>query len=67
MSNNALGRLVDRWVSDPTFRMALAQDVPGTLRRAGLELNDAEIGLLSTVDWTCSDAALEQRLSSATC
>lgn len=65
MSNDALGRLVDRWVSDPSFRTALAQDLRGALCDAGLEVNETELSLLSNVDWDCSDAALEARLSAS--
>lgn len=60
-----LGLLVDRWVSDPAFRAALARDPRAATREAGLELNEMELELLANVDWECSDAALEARLSAS--
>ena len=37
-------------------------DVDGTLKGAGIELDDDTVGQLRAVDWTQSDAELEELL-----
>ncbi len=50
---------------DPSFREGMRTDVDGTLKGAGIELDDDTVGQLRAVDWSQSDAELEQLLEKA--
>ena len=52
--------VLDRWTEDPSFREGMRTDVDGTLKGAGIELDDDTKGQLRAVDWSQSDAELEQ-------
>ena len=52
--------VIDRWAEDPSFREGMRSDLDGTLKRAGIELGDDTAGQLRSVDWSQSDAELEQ-------
>ena len=54
--------VLDRWTEDPSFREGMRTDLDGTLKGAGLELDDDTAGQLRAVDWNQSDAELEQLL-----
>ena len=54
--------VIDRWTEDPSFREGMRTDVDGTLNGAGIELDDDTVGQLRAVDWTQSDAELEELL-----
>ena len=54
--------VLDRWTEDPSFREGMRTDLDGTLKGAGIELDDDTVGQLRTVDWNQSDAELEQLL-----
>ena len=51
--------VLDRWTEDPGFREGMRTDLDGTLKGAGIELDDDTVGQLRAVDWTQSDAELE--------
>ena len=52
--------VLDRWTEDPSFREGMRTDLDGTLKGAGIELDDDTVGQLRAVDWSQSDAELEQ-------
>ena len=63
MSNfEAIQRLADRYISDPTFRAQMASDPEGTAKRHGVQLDDATLQTLRGVG-AFSDQALSQRVS----
>jgi len=54
--------VLDRWTEDPSFREGMRTDLDGTLKGAGIELDDDTAGQLKAVDWSQSDNELEQLL-----
>ena len=54
--------VLDRWTEDPSFREGMRTDLDGTLKGAGIELGDDTVGQLRAVDWSQSDAELEELL-----
>ena len=54
--------VIDRWTEDPSFREGMRSDLDGTLKGAGIELDDDTTGQLRAVDWSQSDSELEQLL-----
>ena len=56
---NAMQTVLDRWTEDPSFREGMRSDLDGTLKRAGIELDDDTVGQLRAMDWNQSDAELE--------
>ena len=54
--------VLDRWTEDPSFREGMRTDLDGTLKGAGIELDDDTVGQLRAVDWNQSDAELEELL-----
>jgi len=54
--------VLDRWTEDPSFRQGMRTDVDATLEGAGIELDDDTVGQLRAVDWSQSDAELEELL-----
>ncbi len=63
MSYEAVGKLVDLWMSDPGFRAQARKDPRDAARKAGVELNDEELTALSSVDLSLSDEQLQARIS----
>lgn len=63
MSYEAVGKLVDLWMSDPGFRAQARKDPRAAARKAGVELNDEELTALSSVDLSLSDEQLQARIS----
>ncbi len=63
MSYEAVGKLVDLWMSDPGFRAQAKKDPRAAARKAGVELNDEELTALSSVDLSLSDEQLQARIS----
>ncbi len=63
MSREAVESLIDRWVNDPSFRVALRADPEGAVRRSGVEVDQEELAALLAVDWNVSDEELHGRLS----
>ena len=52
--------VIDRWTEDPSFREGMRTDLDGTLKGAGIELDEDTAGQLRVMDWSQSDAELEQ-------
>lgn len=63
MSREAVGKLVDRWMNEPSFREELRKDPEGAVRRSGVELDAEEWAALRNMDWTLPDEALQSRVS----
>lgn len=63
MSYEAVGKLVDLWVSDPGFRAQAKKDPRAAARKAGVKLNDEELAALSGVDWNLPDEQLQTRIT----
>jgi hypothetical protein len=57
--------VIDRWSEDPSFRDAMRSDPTVALQAAGIQVGDDTAGQLRSVDWTQSDAELEQQLESS--
>ena len=51
--------VLDRWTEDPSFREGMRTDLDGTLKGAGIVLDDDTAGQLRAVDWSQSDTELE--------
>ena len=62
MTADAMQTVLDRWTEEPSFREGMRTDMDGTLKGAGIELDDDTAGQLRAVDWNQSDAELEQLL-----
>lgn len=60
--SEAMDAVIDRWVEDPSFRQGMRTDMDGTLRSSGIDVDDDTAGQLHAIDWTQSDAELEQLL-----
>ena len=63
MSREAVESLMDRWVNEPSFRVALRADPEGTVRRSGVELDEEELAALRNTDWSLPDEELQARAS----
>ena len=63
MSQEGLDQLAERWKSDPEFRAALRRDPEGTVVRAGIELDEAELAVVRDTDWSKSDDELQTRMA----
>lgn len=63
MSYEAIGTLIDRWLSDPVFRAALRADPRETVRKTGIALDQEEWEALQRIDWNASDEELKRRAS----
>ena len=66
MSREAIEQLVDRWMDDSAFRAAMRQDPEGTVRAAGVELDEAEWASIRAVDWSLSDEQIMSRANKST-
>ena len=65
MSRQAVENLLDKWTSDPAFRVAMRQDPEGTVRTMNVALDQDVWSALRTVDWALPDEELRTRLSAA--
>jgi hypothetical protein len=63
MSQEALGRLIDRWSSDASFREEVRADPLAAIERAGVALSPEQTAAIEAIDWTLSDRALVERAS----
>ena len=63
MSHESIGKLVDQWMADATFREALRKDPEGTVRKTGATLNQEEWQALKNMDWNIPDEELKARVS----
>ncbi|MGQ0711279.1 MAG: Os1348 family NHLP clan protein [Rhodoferax sp.] len=65
MNQEALGRLMDRWNADATFRAAVRSDPLAAMADMGLPLSDEDKAAIKTIDWSLSDQELAARTSHA--
>lgn len=61
MSRENIGKLMDRWINEPSFREELRADAEGVVSKCGLELDEDELVVLKSIDWSLSDEELQQR------
>lgn len=63
MSQEAVGKLIDRWLNEPKFRDEIRNDPEGTVKKAGVELSPDEWKALRNVNWDMSDEELKSRVN----
>lgn len=61
MSEEIVKAIVDKYVSDESFRTEVRTDPEGAIRNAGFELDDEERALLKSIDFSLSDEQLADR------
>lgn len=61
MSRENIGKLVDRWINEPSFREELRGNSEEAVRNSGVELEEDEWAALKGFDWSLSDEELQQR------
>ena len=62
-SSNGVDKLVEKWLSNPSFRDEMKSDPEGTVKRLGITLNAEEWATVRNVVMTTSDEALKARIS----
>ena len=67
MNQQAVETLIDRWTNDTAFRQRMQQDLEGTVRAAGVELDADEWAALRAINWRASDQELQALVSKAAC
>lgn len=65
MAYENIGRLVDHWLSHPSFRDAVRKDVDAAIRQSGIDLSPVERELVNRVDWSMTDEDLQVRINKA--
>jgi hypothetical protein len=55
--------LIDRWIKDEEFRIALERNPEAAVRQAGISLTPEVQQALTAVDWSQSDGELTARVS----
>lgn len=60
---DGVDRLVDRWLTEPGFKDRMRNDPEGTVRAAGIELDEQEWATVRSVVYALSDEALRERVS----
>lgn len=63
MSHEAIGQLIDRWITEPAFREELRANPEAAVRQAGVELSAEEWRVLRSIDWSRSDEELQLQMS----
>ncbi len=63
MREQIVKEIVDRYVSDETFRAGVRADPERAIRNAGFKLDDEERALLKSVDFSQTDEQLSARMS----
>jgi hypothetical protein len=63
MSREAVEALMERWMDDNAFRLAIRTDPEATIRATGLELSPEEWAAVRNIDWSLSDEELTTRSS----
>lgn len=63
MSYSEMGKLIDRWLADASFRSALRTDPDGTVKKSGMTFSAEEWAVFRTVDWSLPDDQLRERAS----
>lgn len=65
MSYEAVGKLVDKWMTDAAFREAVRKNPKEAVRGTGVALTQEEWQALEQMDWNVSDEELKIRVSKA--
>jgi hypothetical protein len=65
MGKEAVRKLMDLWINDPSFRNKLKKNPDAAARDAGITLTKEERAALQNVDWSLSDQELQARASKA--
>ncbi|SMF78925.1 hypothetical protein SAMN06265365_13423 [Tistlia consotensis] len=65
MSEEIVMTIVDRYVSDETFRAEVRADPEAAIRNAGFELGDEERALLKSIDFSQTDEQLSARMAAS--
>jgi hypothetical protein len=63
MSRESIEALMDIWMNDHAFRVAVRQDPEAAVRGTSLELDEAEWAARRRIDWNQSDQELLARSS----
>lgn len=63
MSYASMGQLIDKWLTDVTFRNLLRKDPQGAIRESGVSLTEEEWEAFRAIDWKLSDEDLKARVS----
>ena len=63
MNQETLGRLMDMWSNDGSFRDAVRRNPLKAVEGAGIALSDEEKEAVSNFDWSLSDEELSSRAS----
>lgn len=61
MSYSEMGKLIDRWLADASFRSALRTDPEGAAKQTGMNFSAEEWAVFRTVDWSLTDDQLRER------
>lgn len=65
MSRESIGKLMDQWINDPSFREELRGNPEEAVRNSKMELNEEEWAALKSIDWSLSDEELKLRANKA--
>jgi hypothetical protein len=63
MDQHAVSELMDKWMNDEAFRTAVRKDPEGTVKAAGVTLDDEQWKAFKAIDWSKSDEELTARVS----
>ena len=67
MSRESIETLIERWMEDDAFRVAVRKDPEEAIRATGLELTKDEWGAVRNFDWSLSDEELSARANMEAC
>lgn len=63
MSYQAIGQLVDKWMTDGEFRKNLRNNPAEAVKKCGVNLTSDEWAAVKQIDWSQSDEDLKARLN----
>jgi hypothetical protein len=63
MDQKAVSELMDKWMNDEAFRAGIRKDPEGTVKAAGVTLDDEQWKAFKAIDWSKSDEELKARVS----
>lgn len=63
MGYEQVGKLIDRWMNDPSFRKAVRDNPEAAVKGVGINLSQEERAALLRIDWNQSDEELKARIS----
>lgn len=59
MKYEAIGKLIDRWMEDASFREKMRKDPKGTLAGSGIKLTKEQEAVFQKINWKLSDEQLK--------